>query len=74
MLSVLHGERKASSKMVSVFYDFMFRALYFDLRKSSLTQSTTASVDGSQVSSFSARASRSRIPQQGQWIEPVDET
>jgi len=32
-----------------------------------------ASVDGSQVSSFSTRMDRSKRPAQGQWIEPVEE-
>jgi hypothetical protein len=32
-----------------------------------------ASVDGSQVSSFAANASRNRRPQHGEWMEPVDE-
>jgi len=32
-----------------------------------------ASMDGSQVSSFAANAVRNRRPQQGQWMEPVDE-
>ena len=32
-----------------------------------------ASVDGSQVSSFSARMDRSKRPAHGQWMEPVEE-
>merc|ERR1712008_96760 len=31
------------------------------------------SVDGSQVSNFATNAIRNRRPQQGQWMEPVDE-
>lgn len=32
-----------------------------------------ASVDGSQVSSFSTRMDRSKRPAHGQWMEPVEE-